>query len=157
MWIDHSSCRLLLGARLPGCWAIRARFVPLPGLLIARFLLASMVIGFLPPSAITPRLAAAIITFPPTIAMYLATPDRLHSIDMTLINTEGKWLSYGRDGPRWLGQEQASGKRCCKNTQALGDHFFVLSFGALAKPIQRARLSDRRSDCRRFDVEQNHM
>jgi hypothetical protein len=58
-----------------------------------------------------------------------AVSDGLHSIDTTLINADEIGLCYGRQSPRRLGQEQASGNtRCCKKGQLLrADHFQVLS------------------------------
>jgi hypothetical protein len=74
-----------------------------------------------PGSVITPPSAA--VALPPAVS------DRLHSIDTSLINADEIGLCYGRQSPRRLGQEQASGNtRCCKKGQLLmTEHFQVLS------------------------------
>jgi hypothetical protein len=52
------------------------------------------------------------------VAMPPAVPDRLHSIDTTLINADEIGLGYGRQSRRRLPQKQASGNsRCCNKGQ----------------------------------------
>jgi hypothetical protein len=124
----HGLALLLRTSRLLKRWAIHTRLIMTPGPIgkprepppvgKRRVAPPRSIIAVAPPgSVITPPSAA--VALPPAVS------DRLHSIDTSLINADEIGLCYGRQSPRRLGQDQASGNtRCRKKGQLLrADHF----------------------------------
>lgn len=99
-------------SRLFDRWAVRARLMSAPGLMVAGIWTRPMVMGFLLGSAIIARPAAAVVAPCAVIVMPPAIRDRLHGIDSNLINADGMWLRHGcQSRARWKGK-QASQSKC---------------------------------------------